>query len=94
MSGGGSKNETAAVATAPAAAPVQMIDYQAYMPGQQSMLASQLAAGFGGTPASYQTGILAQNQPMTIPLIGRPSDLDAYMKKIGVTPATIDTKKG
>ena len=88
MSGGGNKSTQAvadATAKATPAQAVQMLNMPAYMPGQQEALAQQLAAGFGGTPASYQTGILSMNKPVSVPVIGNPSMLDAYMQQAGIT---------
>lgn len=40
---------------------------QPFMPGMDQLLAGQLAAGFGGSPTSYLTGMNQYYAPMQVP---------------------------
>jgi hypothetical protein len=79
--GGGKKNKTE---PAVPAAPANM-SIPAFMPGNQSALASQLGMGFGGTPESFmQSPLMSLFQPMSIP---------NYAAGAPLIPTPVDTKK-
>ena len=94
--GGGNKNKTATATTAtPAATPIAMQNFPAFMPGQQGLLAEQMSAGFGA-PVSENMGLLSSlYKPVNMPIISRPDQIAQYMTQIGLKPVTAeaDTKK-
>jgi hypothetical protein len=81
--GGGGGKKTKTEPAAPTLPPNMSIP--AFMPGNQSALASQLGMGFGGTPESYmQSPLMSLFQPMSIP---------NYAAGAPLIPAPVDTKK-
>ena len=93
--GGGSKDKKAATTATPAATPVAMQNFPAFMPGQQGLLAEQMSAGFGA-PVSENMGLLSNlYKPVQMPMISRPDQIAQYMTQIGLKPVTAeaDTKK-
>ena len=84
------KTATAAPA-APTQPPIQTMTMDAFMPGQQGLLAQQMAAGGYGT-VDENMGLLGRTYaPSTIPIITKPSDVDTYIKQLaaaGTSPAT------
>ena len=85
MSGGKNTKTTATPTnTAPAPQNVAMQQYPAFQPGQLGLLADQMTQGFGGAQAENM-GILSNlYKPVSMPLISKPSDIEAYLKQIGV----------
>lgn len=86
MGGGGGNPIPAAAAATPAVAQIPVDTIQPFFPGQQGLLAEQMAAGYGGGLLDFQN---AQSlyRPMTVPQINRPGDVTAYLQNIGLTPA-------
>lgn len=87
--GGGNKQAAAAATTAtPAATPIQMQNYPAFMPGQQGLLAEQMSAGYGA-PVSENMGLLSNlYKPVNMPVISRPDQIAQYLTQIGLKPVT------
>jgi len=86
MSGGDNKTKKAATATpaTPAAQPINMQQFPAFMPGQQGLLAEQMSAGYGA-PVSENMGLLANLfKGISLPQITRPDQIAQYAKQIGV----------
>jgi len=86
MSGGGSstKKPTTATPATPAAQPINMQQFPAFMPGQQGLLAEQMSAGYGA-PVSENMGLLANLfKGISLPQITRPDQIAQYAKQIGV----------
>lgn len=84
----GSKNKDAktAVAATPAQPVVPTQTLTAFMPGQQGLLADQLAAGGFGT-APQNMGILGgMYRDQTSPIISRPDQIAQYLTQIGMKP--------
>lgn len=88
MSGGSKKPATTATPATPAATPVQMQNYPAFMPGQQGLLAEQMSAGYGA-PVSENMGLLANlYKPVNMPIITRPDQIETYLKSLNLAPVT------
>ena len=90
--GGGNKDKKAATTATPAATPVAMQNFPAFMPGQQGLLAEQMSAGFGA-PVSENMGLLSNlYKPVNMPIISRPDQIAQYLTQIGMKPVTTDAK--
>lgn len=89
--GGGKKKKPTDTATAPVAStvpPVLMQNYPAFQPGQAGLLANQMSAGFGGSPISNAGLLSGLYHDVQMPVINRPDQIVAYLKKLGIKPAT------
>ena len=85
---GGKKDAKTAVAATPAQPVVPTQTLTAFMPGQQGLLADQLAAGGFGT-APQNMGILGgMYRDQTSPIISRPDQIAQYLTQIGLKPVT------
>ena len=92
MSGGNDTKKPTTIT--PAATPVAMQNFPAFMPGQQGLLAEQMSAGFGA-PVSENMGLLSNlYKPVNMPIISRPDQIAQYLTQIGLTPATSGSTTG
>lgn len=102
MSGDGGGAPQPTQLTTPAqpapAGQVNMANFQPFFPGQQEMLAQQMAQGFGGSPQAYVEYMNGYHRPMQVPILNRPSDVEAYLAQLAATSPSSSTassaKKG
>lgn len=85
MGGGGGKksNTNSGGGTTTTEHEVAMRAMPAFMPGQQGLLAQQLAGGYPSTTPQEWSGILGQMyQPMSMPIINGAQDIAALRQQL------------
>ena len=83
MPGNGGGSKTTGTGTTATEHEYAMRAMPAFMPGQQGLLAQQLASGYSSTTPAEWAGILGQMyQPMSMPIINGAQDIAALRRQL------------
>lgn len=94
---GGGETRPAKKAEPKAVDQLAYMDMPAFMPGQQGLLADQLAAGYGQDAEAFQGLLSNLYQPMQLPIVANAADMEILAKqkpiptakRLGLTPEEI-----